>query len=143
MHSILIILLFSHYLNLHCRLQSSFFYLRDIEWNSSKSKQNDAGLVNKITRRNSDYHVCLLGFHHTRDQVRIKNLECLNRLRIRWIKLFHSSIAWVIKMEKIHYERQNKLEQIATEMYKNSVLVRSNRIQWTFHHVNKVFFEWF
>ena len=29
-------------------------------------------------------------------------------------------------MEKIHYERQNKLEQIATEMYKNSVLVRSN-----------------
>ena len=26
-------------------------------------------------------------------------------------------------MERIHYERQHKLEQIATEMYKNSVLV--------------------
>ena len=36
---------------------------------------------------------------------------------------FLSSIAWIIKMERIHYERQQKLEAIATDMYKNSVLV--------------------
>ena len=45
------------------------------------------------------------------------------RIETKTDKPFFSSIAWIIKMEKIHYERQNKLEEIATEMYKNSVLV--------------------
>ena len=94
-----------------------FFCLRDIEGDLRK-KRNDSRLVNEITRRNPDHHVCFLGFHHPRDQV-----KCSIVSRIPWIKLYFSSIAWVIKMERIHYERQHKLEQIATEMYKNSVLV--------------------
>ena len=92
--------------------------LRYIVGDFIRKKQNDARLVNEITRRNSDHHVCFLGFHHPRDQVKCSIVSC-----IPWIKLYFSSIAWVIKMERIHYERQHKLEQIATEMYKNSVLV--------------------